>query len=158
MFYFVVLFLTCPRLILGDVNQPKERSYDHTFTELMEYYKQPIIQASVVSRPIEGLYWPIHTGVRVEVEDNSKWLIHHGNDYGTAMDTVVVDAKHMGKTWKVREEIPINTGNNFTIGDIMLYMQANPVYDVWSNNCNQVAAKIKRFLSGNECEAFSVNS
>lgn len=39
---------------------------------------------------------------RVTLADGSQWLIHKGNNFGISSPTVVVDARHMGKKWKVK--------------------------------------------------------
>lgn len=38
---------------------------------------------------------------RVTLEDGTQWLVHKGDGYGILSQTVVVDARHMSKKWKV---------------------------------------------------------
>ncbi|KAG7232906.1 hypothetical protein INR49_007974 [Caranx melampygus] len=58
-----------------------------------------------------------HSGVRVTLRDGTKWLVHKGDGYGRASETVVTDARHMGPAWKV--ERTRNFHGRRTVSDLI---------------------------------------
>ncbi|XP_071324355.1 uncharacterized protein [Trachinotus anak] len=86
-----------------------------------------------------------HSGVRevclfnrVTLGDGSKWLIHKGNDYGRASETVVTDARHMGPGW--RPESTRDFLGEKTVSDLLRIGGQN--YNVLTDNCHHAADRI----------------
>uniref|UniRef100_A0A667Y184 SH3 domain-containing protein n=1 Tax=Myripristis murdjan TaxID=586833 RepID=A0A667Y184_9TELE len=75
--------------------------------ELTRLFNQPVYEAELVVRPLgDGsvIVGPLsHTGVRVTLENGSKWLIHKGQNFGYISDTVVVNARNMSSRWRKRQ-------------------------------------------------------
>ncbi|KAK7147189.1 hypothetical protein R3I94_009896 [Phoxinus phoxinus] len=83
-------------------------SYDLTkMSDLRKLYNSKVFKAERMTRPLEGMSFQIgklsHSGVRVTLEDGTKWLVHKGDGFGISTQTVVVDARHMSSKWKIVE-------------------------------------------------------
>ncbi|KAL7887092.1 hypothetical protein AOLI_G00048130 [Acnodon oligacanthus] len=88
----------------------KGNSYNYDLSkmsDLTKLYNSKVYQADRMRRPLEGMSFQAgllsHSGVRVTLEDGTKWLVHKGDGYGISSQTVVVDARHMSPNWKIIE-------------------------------------------------------
>ncbi|KAG1948015.1 uncharacterized protein LOC120484763 [Pimephales promelas] len=76
-------------------------------SDLRKLYNSKVFKAERMTRPLEGMSFQVgkisHSGVRVTLEDGTKWLVHKGDGYGISTQTVVVDARHMSRNWKIVE-------------------------------------------------------
>uniref|UniRef100_A0AAY4CEL6 Uncharacterized protein n=1 Tax=Denticeps clupeoides TaxID=299321 RepID=A0AAY4CEL6_9TELE len=88
----------------------KGNSYNYDLSkksDLTKLYNSKVYQADRMKRPLTGMSFQLgplsHSGVRVTLADGSKWLVHKGDGYGISSQTVVVDARHMNKDWKIIE-------------------------------------------------------
>uniref|UniRef100_A0A3B4X359 Uncharacterized protein n=1 Tax=Seriola lalandi dorsalis TaxID=1841481 RepID=A0A3B4X359_SERLL len=85
-----------------------------------------------MKRPLEGTSsWlgPIsHSGVRVTLEDGTKWLVHKGDGYGRSSQTVVTDAQHMSRAWEVNFE------GTKRVSDFVSAGGSN--YNLFTDNCH----------------------
>ncbi|KAL6488937.1 hypothetical protein MHYP_G00026780 [Metynnis hypsauchen] len=88
----------------------KGNSYNYDLSkmsDLTKLYNSKVYQADRMRRPLEGMSFQAgilsHSGVRVTLEDGTKWLVHKGDGYGISSQTVVVDARHMSTSWKIIE-------------------------------------------------------
>ncbi|XP_037392307.1 uncharacterized protein LOC119262934 [Pygocentrus nattereri] len=88
----------------------KGNSYNYDLSkmsDLTKLYNSKVYQADRMRRPLEGMSFQAgllsHSGVRVTLEDGTKWLVHKGDGYGISSQTVVVDARHMSSSWKIIE-------------------------------------------------------
>uniref|UniRef100_A0A671M909 Uncharacterized protein n=1 Tax=Sinocyclocheilus anshuiensis TaxID=1608454 RepID=A0A671M909_9TELE len=63
-------------------------------SDLNKLYNSKVYMAELFTRPLDGIPFQIgilsHSGVRVTLQDGSKWLIHKGDGYGKSSQTVVV--------------------------------------------------------------------
>ncbi|XP_077072384.1 uncharacterized protein LOC143723604 isoform X2 [Siphateles boraxobius] len=83
-------------------------SYDLSkMSDLRKLYNSKVFKAERMTRPLEGMSFQAgklsHSGVRVTLEDGTKWLVHKGDGYGISTQTVVVAARHMSNNWKIVE-------------------------------------------------------
>ncbi|XP_039973048.1 uncharacterized protein LOC120783829 [Xiphias gladius] len=82
---------------------PANHNFDLSGSALTRLYNSPVHHAERMKRPLEGTsswFGPIsHSGVRVTLEDGTKWLVHKGDGYGRSSQTVVTDAQHMSSDW-----------------------------------------------------------
>ncbi|XP_043973372.1 uncharacterized protein LOC122831334 [Gambusia affinis] len=82
-------------------------SYDLSGSDLTELYNKRVHLAEEMRRPLGNLPFTLgvfsHCGVRVTLDDGSRWLIHKGDGYGISSQTVATDARHMSSRWKVIE-------------------------------------------------------
>ncbi|KAG7232908.1 hypothetical protein INR49_007976 [Caranx melampygus] len=89
-----------------------------------------------MKRPLEGTsswFGPIsHSGVRVTLEDGSKYLVHKGDGYGRSSQTVVTDARHMSSAWE-----PVSSRDfqgTKTVSDFVRAGGSN--YNLFTDNCH----------------------
>ncbi|KAG7324772.1 hypothetical protein KOW79_011088 [Hemibagrus wyckioides] len=121
-------------------------SYDlSNSSDLRKLYNSKVYQAVWLTRPLEGLSFQkgilSHSGVRVTLADGTKWLVHKGNNFGKSSQTVVVDARHMSKSWKVKKTK--NFRGSKMVSDFVKAGGAN--YNLLFNNCHNAA---KRMMQG----------
>uniref|UniRef100_A0A673L7A8 Uncharacterized protein n=1 Tax=Sinocyclocheilus rhinocerous TaxID=307959 RepID=A0A673L7A8_9TELE len=62
-------------------------SYDLSkMSDLRKLYNSKVFMAEMMTRPLEGMSFQLgklsHSGVRVTLEDGTKWLVHKGDGYG----------------------------------------------------------------------------
>ncbi|XP_067305714.1 uncharacterized protein [Pseudorasbora parva] len=88
----------------------KGNSYNYDLSkmsDLRKLYNSKVFKAERMTRPLEGMSIQVgklsHSGVRVTLEDGTKWLVHKGDGYGISSQTVVVAARHMSNNWKIVE-------------------------------------------------------
>uniref|UniRef100_A0A665SU52 Uncharacterized protein n=1 Tax=Echeneis naucrates TaxID=173247 RepID=A0A665SU52_ECHNA len=113
---------------------PPNHNFDLSGSALTRLYNSPVHQAERMKRPLEGASsWvgPLsHSGVRVTLEDGSRWLIHKGDGYGRSSQTVVTDARHMSSAW----EDKVNFQGSKTVSDLVRAGGAN--YNLFTDNCH----------------------
>lgn len=80
-----------------------------------------------------------HSGVRVTLEDGSTYLIHKGKNYGIQSETVVVDAKHMSKSWEVTQSKPVQ---GKTVSDFV--KAGGTDYNLFFDNCHMGAGRMMK--------------
>ncbi|KAG7218237.1 hypothetical protein INR49_020546 [Caranx melampygus] len=73
---------------------------------------------------------PADTG---DTERWNQWLVHKGDGYGRASETVVTDARHMGPAWK-------NFHGRRTVSDLIRVGGRN--YNLLTDNCHHAANRI----------------
>ncbi|XP_028390697.1 uncharacterized protein LOC114515608 isoform X2 [Dendronephthya gigantea] len=73
-----------------------------------------------------------HSGVVVTTSDKKKYLVHKGKKFGKSSQTVVVDAKHMSKSWENVGKSVSGNGNN--VGSFVKAGGAD--YNLWGKNCH----------------------
>lgn len=83
-------------------------SYDLSkMSDLRKLYNSKVFKAERMTRPLKGVTFQVgklsHSGVRVTLEDGTKWLVHKGDGFGISSQTVVVAARHMSNTWTIVE-------------------------------------------------------
>ncbi|XP_036931745.1 uncharacterized protein LOC119006780 [Acanthopagrus latus] len=104
----VVLTLLAVTVEASTGGSTSNHNYDLSGSDLRRLYNSPVYKAERMKRPLEGTGFvagPIsHSGVRVTLANGSRWLIHKGGGYGVSSDTVVVNARHMSRDWRVVKE------------------------------------------------------
>ncbi|XP_076071375.1 uncharacterized protein LOC143042799 [Mytilus galloprovincialis] len=115
-----------------------------------EYYTRPLSSSSSSSSG----WWPFssrrkkrhnyhlhHAGVVVTidryVEGKNKWLIHKGEDYGDASDTVITDADYMSSRWTNTKTMYPSC--RYTVNSCMRAARNDFVYSVYGPNCQTAA-------------------
>ncbi|RVE63307.1 hypothetical protein OJAV_G00164390 [Oryzias javanicus] len=103
---------------------------------LTNLYNLRVMTAERMKRPLEPLnveLGPIsHTGVRVTLEDGSKWLVHKGNGFGRSSQTVVTNARHMSNKWRVIQTKDL--GGSKRVSD---FVRAGGIdYNLLLDNCH----------------------
>ncbi|CAG2221708.1 unnamed protein product [Mytilus edulis] len=82
-----------------------------------------------------------HAGVVVTidryVEGKDKWLIHKGEDYGDASDTVITDADYMSSRWTNTKTMYPSC--RYTVNSCMRAARNDFVYSVYGPNCQTAA-------------------
>jgi len=80
-----------------------------------------------------------HSGVVVTLVDGRRYLVHKGNEYGEASETVVADAGIMSSAWTMTESKAVSRS---TVGD---YVTAGGrVYSLVFNNCHHASHRMMR--------------
>ncbi|XP_061573862.1 uncharacterized protein LOC133440563 [Cololabis saira] len=122
-------------------------SYDLSGQSLTDLYNKRVIRAERMERP-KGSN-PIaarpfsHTGVRVTLEDGSRWLIHKGDNYGIDSQTVVTDAAYMGSDWKTIQT-RASCGRK-TVADLVAAGGAD--YRLLRDNCHAASKRIMKLCA-----------
>ncbi|AWO96207.1 Hypothetical protein SMAX5B_002564 [Scophthalmus maximus] len=107
----------------GGGDSPPNHSYDLSGSALSALLNSPVHDAERMKRPLEGAtswFGPVsHSGVRVTLEDGTKWLVHKGDGFGVSSQTVVTDARHMSSAWEVSDqsEADNQTGSTCCAGE-----------------------------------------
>ncbi|KAL2090494.1 hypothetical protein ACEWY4_012757 [Coilia grayii] len=111
-------------------------------SDLRKLYNSKVYLADRMTRPLSGMSVQIgllsHSGVRVTLEDGSKWLVHKGDAYGISSQTVVVDARHMSSKWKIIETK--NFGGSKTVSDFV--KAGGTDYSLIFDNCHDAAGRM----------------
>ncbi|XP_066540084.1 uncharacterized protein [Hoplias malabaricus] len=118
-------------------------SYDLSkMSDLRKLYNSKVYQAERMTRPLEGLSFQAgklsHSGVRVTLEDGTKWLVHKGDGYGISSQTVVVAARHMASNWKVIEVK--NFRGTKTVSDFV--KEGGTDYSLIFDNCHDASGRM----------------
>ncbi|XP_035987682.1 uncharacterized protein LOC105923093 isoform X2 [Fundulus heteroclitus] len=117
-------------------------SYDLSGPALTALYNKKVYLAEVMRRPLGNLPVAVgiisHCGVRVTLDDGSKWLVHKGDGYGISSQTVVTDARHMSSNWRVI------ASKNFRGARTVsgLVTAGGPDYRLFGDNCHDACKKI----------------
>ncbi|KAJ8415770.1 hypothetical protein AAFF_G00403270 [Aldrovandia affinis] len=82
--------------------------------------------------------WKLQDSKRVTLADGSKWLVHKGDDFGKVSDTIVVDARHMSKKWKIIETKDFE--GTKTVRDFM--KAGGTDYSLFFDNCHDGAERM----------------
>ncbi|KAM7382821.1 hypothetical protein PAMP_002528 [Pampus punctatissimus] len=120
----------------GGGERERTHSFDLSGSDLTRLYNSPVQHAERMKRPLEGtssILGPIsHSGVRVTLEDGTKWLVHKGDGYGRNSQTVVTDAQHMSSAWE-----PVSSrdfSGTKTVSDFV--GAGGPGYHLLFDNCH----------------------
>ncbi|KAK3104486.1 hypothetical protein FSP39_003271 [Pinctada imbricata] len=103
---------------------------------LTSLYNSRVVKVEEVERPLSGVLGKArlkHNGVVATTKDGGRWLIHKGDGYGKASDTVVVNAKHMSKQWKPVHAKSARDGT--TIGGLVKAGLADKKYNLLNAKC-----------------------
>ncbi|KAK2855290.1 hypothetical protein Q7C36_007159 [Tachysurus vachellii] len=129
----------------GSWGKGKGNSYSYDLSkaeDLRKLYNSKVYLADRMTRPLEGLSFQAgvlsHSGVRVTLEDGTKWLVHKGDGFGISSQTVVVDARHMSNKWKIRETK--NFGGSKRVTDFV--REGGTDYSLIFNNCHDAAGRM----------------
>ena len=79
-----------------------------------------------------------HSGVVVTTKDGKRHLVHKGKGYGESGQTVVVDAKHMSKKWKVTDSQSVSGAK---VGDYV--KKGGKDYNLATDNCHDASKRMK---------------
>ncbi|XP_053095912.1 uncharacterized protein LOC128320236 [Pangasianodon hypophthalmus] len=141
----VFVFVTALIVAEGSWGSDKGNSYSYDLSkmsDLRKLYNSKVYQADRMTRPLEGLSFQAgvlsHSGVRVTLADGTKWLVHKGDGFGISSQTVVVDARHMSRSWKIRETK--NFGGSKTVSDFV--KAGGTDYSLLFNNCHNAAGRM----------------
>uniref|UniRef100_A0A671QWK9 Lipocalin/cytosolic fatty-acid binding domain-containing protein n=1 Tax=Sinocyclocheilus anshuiensis TaxID=1608454 RepID=A0A671QWK9_9TELE len=118
-------------------------SYDLSkMSDLRKLYNSKVFKAERMTRPLEGMTFQVgklsHSGVRVTLEDDTKWLVHKGDGYGISSQTVVVAARHMSNNWKIVETK--NFRGSKTVSDFV--KAGGTDYKLLFDNCHDAADRM----------------
>ncbi|KAF4103065.1 hypothetical protein G5714_015948 [Onychostoma macrolepis] len=123
----------------------KGNSYNYDISSmsgLRKLYNSKVYLAERMTRPLEGMTIQVgklsHSGVRVTLEDGTKWLVHKGDGYGISSQTVVVAARHMANNWKIVETK--NFGGSKTVSDFV--KAGGTDYKLLFDNCHDAADRM----------------
>ena len=76
---------------------------------------------------------------------HNRYLIHKGPNFGISGQTVVVDAKHMGSSWKPVDSragpVIVDPANPITVSDLV--RESGPNYKTLSDNCWNGAKRVQ---------------
>lgn len=112
---------------------------------LSQIYNSNVIKAERWKRPFASSaprswfqYVVSHSGVVVTLKNGSKYLVHKGNEYGIASQTVVVSANYMSSAWSLVSQC--NLMRYRTVGD---YVRAGgATYSIFFDNCNHASTRM----------------
>jgi len=123
------------------------RSHDiKSQSGLTNLYNQKIKTIERVSRKMANVPVFKHQGVRVTLDDGSKFLVHKGSGYGgRGGQNVVTNARHMSKKWSGAGARKVNSGA--TLGDLVKAGGKN--YNVAVDNCYHGATRMEKKAGGN---------
>ncbi|XP_062402096.1 uncharacterized protein LOC134092927 [Sardina pilchardus] len=118
-------------------------NYDlHKMSDLTKLYNSKVYVADRMTRPLSGMTVQIgplsHSGVRVTLEDGTKWLVHKGDGYGISSQTVVVHARHMANNWKIKETK--NFRGSKTVSDFV--RAGGTDYSLMFDNCHDASGRM----------------
>ncbi|XP_067250733.1 uncharacterized protein [Chanodichthys erythropterus] len=123
----------------------KGNSYNYDLSkmsDLRKLYNSKVFKAERMTRPLEGMSFQAgilsHSGVRVTLEDGTKWLVHKGDGYGISSQTVVVAARHMSSNWKIVETKDFRGSK--TVSDFVKAGGTN--YKLLFDNCHNAADRM----------------
>ncbi|KAK2902895.1 hypothetical protein Q8A67_007608 [Cirrhinus molitorella] len=137
----------------GKAKEKGSYSYDlSSKSDLNKLYNSKVYLAERFTRPLEGMSFQLgvlsHSGVRVTLEDGSKWLVHKGNNFGISSQTVVVDGRHMSSKWQFKEAADFKGSK--TVSDFV--KAGGTDYHILFDNCHKAA---KEMMKGINC--YSLN-
>ncbi|KAI5106055.1 hypothetical protein C0J45_3752 [Silurus meridionalis] len=141
----VFVFITALIVAEGSWGSGKKDSYSYDLSDqadLTKLYNSKVYKAERVTRPLDGQSRErgifSHSGVRVTLEDGTKWLVHKGGGYGISSDTVVVDDRHMSDKWTTRETK--NFEGTKTVSDLV--EAGGTKYKLLSDNCHSASRRM----------------
>ena len=113
---------------------------------LTQLYNSKVVSAQRYERPLDfkAPGWiksrlPKHCGVIVTLEGGQRWLVHKGNEFGQASETVVVSPSFMSSAWSAGE---YKTVRSSTVAD---YVSAGGArYSLLFNNCLHACNRMMR--------------
>jgi len=113
---------------------------------LTQLYNSKVVSAQRYERPLDfkapgwiKLLLPKHCGVIVTLEGGQRWLVHKGNEFGQASETVVVNPSFMSSAWSPSVYKTIRSS---TVGD---YVKAGgPSYNTVFDNCQHACNRMMR--------------
>ncbi|XP_060776888.1 uncharacterized protein LOC132886347 [Neoarius graeffei] len=135
----VFVFMTV--LIGSEGSWDSGNSYNYDISkksDLTKLYNSKVYEAERLTRPLKGLRFLSHSGVRVTLDDGTKWLVHKGDGFGLSSQTVVVKAEHMSKKWRVEETK--NFQGSKTVSDFV--RAGGTDYSLLFNNCHHGAKRM----------------
>jgi len=111
---------------------------------LTELYNSRVVSAQRYERPLDfnAPQWvknllPNHCGVVVTLANGQRWLVHKGNEFGQASQTVVVEARHMSSNWNLKETKSVS---NSRVTD---YVSAGgQLYNTLLDNCLHACSRM----------------
>lgn len=111
-------------------------------SDLRKLYNSKVFKAERMTRPLEGMSFQVgklsHSGVRVTLEDGTKWLVHKGDSYGISTQTVVVASRHMSNNWKIVETKDFRGSK--TVSDFV--KAGGTDYKLLFDNCHDAADRM----------------
>ncbi|KAJ8415769.1 hypothetical protein AAFF_G00403260 [Aldrovandia affinis] len=138
-----VLLAILVTIVEGGLSSTGTHNYDLSkIADLRKLYNSKVFVADRMKRPLDGM--PVafgalsHSGVRVTLADGSQWLVHKGDSFGKASNTVVVDARHMSSNWKIIETKDF-TGTK-TVSDFV--KAGGTDYSLIFDNCHDGAERM----------------
>ncbi|XP_053496081.1 uncharacterized protein LOC128617082 [Ictalurus furcatus] len=141
----VFVFITALIVTEGSWGSGKGNSYNYDLSrmsDLRKLYNSKVYRAERMTRPLDGMKVQAgilsHSGVRVTLADGTMWLVHKGDGFGISSQTVVVDARHMSRHWKVREVK--NFAGTKTVSDFV--KAGGTDYSLLFNNCHTAAGRM----------------
>ncbi|KAK3529136.1 hypothetical protein QTP70_016770 [Hemibagrus guttatus] len=136
----VALMVTEGSWVTGS-DKGSSHSYDLSNpSDLKKLYNSKVYHAERLTRPLKGFGFQagIVNDFRVTLGDGTKWLVHKGNAFGISSQTVVVDAKHMSNSWKIKEAK--NFGGSKTVSDFV--KAGGTSYNLLFDNCHNAANRM----------------
>jgi hypothetical protein len=124
-----------------------DHKYDYSINDLRSLYNAKVVHAERFKRPLasSAKSWIAkklglkHSGVVVTLGNGQRFLVHKGDKYGNASQTVVVDAKHMDmSTW-------YSTGWKKTVkySKVADYVRVGGKnYDLVRDNCHDASRRM----------------
>jgi hypothetical protein len=88
-----------------------------------------------------------HSGVVVTTKDGGKYLVHTGSKFGKQAQTVVLNAKNMGPSWKNVGKSKDVKGK--TVGDFV--KAGGKSYNIRTNNCHNAHDRMKAVGKRSPC-------
>ncbi|KAK3572209.1 hypothetical protein QTP86_026061, partial [Hemibagrus guttatus] len=141
----VFMFVVALMVAEGSWGSDKKTSYSYDLSnasDLRKLYNSKVYLADRMTRPLEGQSFQVgvwsHSGVRVTLADGTKWLVHKGDGFGISSQTVVVDARHMSSSWRIRETK--NFRGSKTVSDFV--RAGGTDYSLLFNNCHNAAGRM----------------
>lgn len=123
------------------------RPYDYSMSDLRKLYNSRVTFAERFKRPLGNSVNSCiaknlgnHSGVKITLNNGQKFLVHKGNEYGDASETVVVDAKHMSSRWWSTGE-----KKNIYHSTVADYIRAGGKnYNLFSDNCHHASKRMMK--------------
>jgi hypothetical protein len=111
---------------------------------LTELYNSRVTSAQRYERPLDmrAPQWfknllPNHCGVVVTLANGQRWMVHKGNEFGQASQTVVVSARHMSSNWQLKQTKSIRNSR------VASYVSAGGKnYNAITDNCLHACSRM----------------
>ena len=115
-------------------------------------YNKKVVEAVYVERDITDIKFlniANHEGIKVTLEDGSKYLVHHGPFFGgkNGIPTVATDASNMKSGWRYVKNYKV-CGEK-TLGGLVAAMNKSscPIYFPLANDCQDAQNRGKDYLT-----------